>query len=141
MVTALNAYRNEYAKRIFHLKRADFDRFEKLCDVAEGNSELVVRGVTGGENNLLAVSILLKKRDRLYFIQSTTFAEGRKVEANYYLVDQIVQEFAGEDFSLDFEGSSIPGIAHFYRNFGSINQPYFFYRFNHLPLMIRWMKD
>ena len=140
VATALTAYRTEYGKKIFHLKMEDFHRFEKLCDVAAGNSELIVRGVAGGENDLLAVSVLLQKRNRLYFIQSTTFAEGRKAEANYYLVDQIVQEFAGADFLLDFEGSSIPGIAHFYRNFGSINQPYFFYRFNHLPFMIRWMK-
>jgi hypothetical protein len=41
---------------------------------------------------------------------------------------------------LDFEGSDHPGIAHFYANFGGIDQPYFFYRRNRLPWPIRWLK-
>jgi hypothetical protein len=41
---------------------------------------------------------------------------------------------------LDFEGSDHPGIAHFYENFGSINQPYFFYRHNRLPWPLRLLK-
>ncbi|HZE84499.1 MAG TPA: GNAT family N-acetyltransferase [Puia sp.] len=41
---------------------------------------------------------------------------------------------------LDFEGSDIPGIAHFYRSFGSMDQPYFFYRHNQLPWPIRLLK-
>ena len=141
LLTALNAYRCEYGERIPHLKNSDYRRFERLCGIAQQNNELIVRTVLNSDNNILAVSVLLQKNKRLYLIQSTTFAAGRKVEANYYLIDQIIEEFAGKGFLLDFEGSDIPGIAHFYSNFGSVDQPYFFYRFNHLPSVLRWLKN
>jgi hypothetical protein len=41
---------------------------------------------------------------------------------------------------LDFEGSDQPGIAHFYSNFGGVDQPYFCYRRNRLPWPVRWLK-
>ena len=141
LATALNAYRSQYAERFPHVKHSDFHRFEKLCEIAIKKGELVLRGTFGPERNPLAFAVLFRKNQRLYLIQSTTLAEGRKVEANYYLIDQILQEFGGTDFFLDFEGSDIPGIAHFYKNFGGIDEPYFFYRFNRLPLPIRWLKS
>ena len=140
LASALNAYKTEYHERMAHLKNSDYDRFAKICSLMEQNSELIVRAVKGPDNDILAISVLLQKNKRLYLIQSTTFAKGRKTEANYYLIDQIIKEFANTDFLLDFEGSDIPGIAHFYRNFGSFDQPYFFYRFNHLPVAVRWLK-
>ena len=138
--TALNVYKTQYAERFTHVKNSDFHRFEQLCDIAVQKGELVLRGTFGPGKNLLATAVLLRKNKRLYLIQSTTLAEGRKVEANYHLIDQILREFGGTDFLLDFEGSDIPGIAHFYKNFGGIDEPYFFYRFNRLPLLIRWLK-
>ncbi|MBC7828388.1 MAG: hypothetical protein H7122_11630 [Chitinophagaceae bacterium] len=137
---ALEAYRREYHKKIAGFKDSDYDHFETLCSMAQKNGEVLVRAVVGPEKNVLAVAVLLQKKKRLCLIQSTTFTEGRKVEANYFLIDRIINEFSGRDMLLDFEGSDIPGIAHFYKNFGSIDQPYFFFRFNHLPLSIRWMK-
>lgn len=141
LTSALNAYRTEYHGRISHLENSDYHRFEKLCGLMQQNRELIVRAVKNSDNDILAISVLLQKTKRLYLIQSTTFAEGRKKEANYYLIDQIIKEFANTNFLLDFEGSDIPGIAHFYSNFGSIDQPYFFYRFNHLPVAVRWLKN
>jgi hypothetical protein len=55
------------------------------------------------------------------------------MQANHFLLDAIINEFAGKNIVLDFVGSDIPGIAHFYKNFGFHNQPYFFYKFKNLP--------
>ena len=35
-----------------------------------------------------------------------------------FLIDSMFQELAGKDIVFDFEGSMIPGIARFYKNFG-----------------------
>ena len=137
---ALKAYRSEYGSRIPHLGAMDFHRFQQLCEYALSREELIVRGIVNAQNEILAVAVLFQKNNRLYLIQSTTFSDGRKVEANYRLVDQLIREFAGRDFVVDFEGSDIPGIAYFYKNFGAVDQPYFFYRVNRLPLIVRWMK-
>ena len=76
----------------------------------------------------------------MYLLASVTWPEGREQEANHFLLDRLINEFAASDTVLDFEGSDLPGVAHFYRNFGGIDQPYFFYRLNRLPWYIRWMK-
>ena len=39
----------------------------------------------------------------------------------------------------DFEGSMIPGVARFFRQFGSTPVPYFSLTKNRLPLPLRWM--
>lgn len=137
---ALDEYRKVYGKKIPQLKNTDYENFRKLCGIAEKKGEIISRAVLGPEANMLSIAILLQKNNRLYLIQSTTLVKGRKVEANYFLIDRLIREFSGKEMVLDFEGSDIPGIAHFYRNFGGLNQPYFFYRFNRLPLWIKWMK-
>ncbi|HWB92086.1 MAG TPA: hypothetical protein VG605_09545, partial [Puia sp.] len=89
----------------------------------------------------LATALLLRDEHRLYLIESTTPPAGRKTEANHFLLDQLIREFAGNDLTLDFEGSDLPGIAHFYKNFGAIDQPYYFYRHNRLPWFVNLFKS
>jgi hypothetical protein len=64
---------------------------------------------------------------------NTTTSEGRKVEANHYLVDSVIKEFAGTSLTFDFEGSDLPGVKSFYENFGAVNEPYFIVKYNNLP--------
>ena len=88
----------------------------------------------------VAVALLLKRRDRLYLLMSVCSPDGRKMEANHFLLDNLIREFAATNTILDFDGSEIPGIAHFYRNFGGFDQPFFFYRYNRLPWPLRLLK-
>ena len=55
---------------------------------------------------------------------SVSLPAGRVKRAHFYLLDQLIAEFATKNMILDFEGSDVPGIAEFYRKFGSVNQPY-----------------
>jgi len=36
----------------------------------------------------------------------------------------VIQKYAGQGYTLDFEGSEIPGVATFFRKFGAKNSPY-----------------
>lgn len=138
--TVVALYRQEYAARTPHVTAADYDNFLRLCHHFQQAGELVLRGIPGAPGDWLSAALLLRKKDRLYFLMSVTPAAGRKLFANHLLIDRIIAEFAGSGCTLDFEGSDIPGIAHFYRSFGSINQPYYFYQYNRLPWWCRWMK-
>lgn len=127
---AIDAYKRTYGHRTPHVSSSDFNQFGKLCEHLKDDA--IVRAVTDGENNLLATALLLLKKNRMFLIQSTTLPAGRENEANYFLLDQVIREFSGKNLILDFEGSDIDGIAHFYMNFGSFNQPYYFFKRNHL---------
>jgi hypothetical protein len=71
---------------------------------------------------------------------NSTTPDGRKKEANHFLLDQVIKEFAGKPLIFDFEGSDVPGIKSFYEKFGAINQPYYSLHFNLLPAPFKWLK-
>ncbi|HMH24194.1 MAG TPA: GNAT family N-acetyltransferase [Puia sp.] len=161
---SLRLNRSKYGERVPHVKKEAYERFEKLCLLLQGRGQAMIRAITGGEGQPLATALLLEERGRLSLLQATTLPEGRRAGANHLLLDKIIQEFSGQTpvagqsgisgrphssgksnipgqrLILDFEGSDIPGIAHFYRSFGSTDQPYFFYRHNQLPWPIRLLK-
>ena len=62
------------------------------------------------------------------------------MSAGHFLLDNIIKEFSQTGLVLDFEGSDIPGIEHFYKSFGAINQPYNKIHFNRLPYFLRLLK-
>lgn len=139
--SALESYRQEYGARTPHVHAGDYRAFAALCRYCHTRGRLVLRAATtpGGES--MSTALLLRDQARLYLLQSTTSAAGRRQEANHYLLDQLVREWAGSGLTLDFEGSELPGVAHFYANFGAIRQPYYFYRYNRLPWPIKLLKS
>lgn len=141
LATALEGYRREYASRTPHVGPTDYDNFEHLCRHLQIRGQIVLRAAASHSRETLATALLLRDQHRLYLLQSTTPAAGRHKEANHFLLDQLIREFAGSPLTLDFEGSDLPGISHFYKNFGSIDQPYYFYRHNRLPWFVNLLKS
>lgn len=137
---AIDLCREKYGHKIPHVRRSDYRHFEKVCRLAQQEDGIVLREVSDEQNDLLALALLLKKNNRMYLLMSCTLPEGKRREAYRFLLDNLIREFAGKDLILDFEGSDIPGIANFYRNFGGIDQPYFFYQLNQLPWPLRLLK-
>ncbi len=138
---ALSFHQQHYKERTPHVKNSDYARFENVCVQLQKQNELLIRLASDTEDNLLAIAVLFLNKNRIYLIESTTFEKGRRAQANHFLLDEIIREFSGKEMLLDLVGSDIPGIAHFYRNFGSVNQPYFFYRFNKLPWPLKLFKE
>lgn len=136
----IQLYKKHYRERIPHVKDKDFDNFRSLCTRLQANDQLLVREVTDPKKCLLASALILKDDKRLYNIINIITEEGRKVEANHLLYDQLFREFAGSGLIFDFEGSDLSGVKFFYEKFGPQNQPYTKIRFNHLPFPVRFFK-
>jgi len=143
---AITIYRDTYGKNMGY-RPTDWEAFDSLCKnlFATGDCFLrkVVRPMPHGNlsEELLAIGLFLKDKKRIYNVASTTLPNGRMMEANHFLMDELIREFAGTDLILDFEGSDLPGVARFYKKFGSINQPYFFWKKNTLPTILKWIKS
>ena len=138
--TALSLYKDRYQDRTPHLKEEAYTRFAALCQLLHGKGQLLVKAITDTQQRTLATALLPRDKGRIYLVQSTSLPEGRQTEANHFLLDRLIAEYAGQPMILDFEGSDLPGVAHFYRNFGAQDQPYFFYRRNRLPWPLRLLK-
>jgi hypothetical protein len=133
-------FKKEYGQKMRGTKEADYTRFECLCHELGKTGMICQRIIKDGTGNLLTRSIFLKDENRIYNIMSVTFEAGRKKRSHFYLIDQLIREFSGQKLILDFEGSEVPGIAEFYRKFGTTNQPYLFFKYNRLPYLLRFFK-
>jgi len=65
---------------------------------------------------------------------------GKSNGAMPYLLDATIRREAGKNKYIDFEGSSVEGIARFYQSFGAENVPYYQLKNNKLPWWLKWRK-
>lgn len=93
-----------------------------------------------GTEQLLAAVFLVQYGNRIYYMVPVSSPEGKKNSAMFFLVDHLIRSHAGNDMILDFEGSTIPGIARFFKGFGAINQPYHSIKMNRLPFPLKLIK-
>jgi len=129
-------------------RKQDYEALATLCKKWLPSGKCFVREVhlkNKKENSvidsLLAIGLFLKDEYRIYNIASSTLPNGRTMEANHFLFDQLIREFTGQNLILDFEGSDLPGVARFYQKFGPVNQPFSFWKSNRLPAVLRcWKK-
>ena len=137
----IELYKNLYGPRLPYVLGKDYDHFKKLCKEISGKQNVITRQVYNTRGELLCAVILLNDAGRLYNIISCVTAAGKQAEANYFLYDNIFQEFSGQSLIFDFEGSDIPGIANFYLKFSPENHPYPFIKFNNLNPILKLFKQ
>ena len=135
----IQLYQLHYQSRTKHTTAKDYSNFTKLILQLHQTNHCIAKAV---EYNgiIVAAALLLKDNKRIYNIMNVVTEEGRKKEANYFLMNNIIQEFAGTELIFDLEGSDLPGVKSFYQKFGAINQPYFHWHFNDLPWYIKLVK-
>ena len=136
---AVDMHRKHYFRKIGNASYKDFDN---ICLLAK---KLYLQGMAftrsiSDKGKILSIALFLFDGRRIYNVMNTTTADGKEREANHFLLDRVVHEFAGKNYIFDFEGSDEPGIKAFYEKFRPQNQPYFYYKFNTLPDILKIVK-
>lgn len=98
---------------------------KKLLEKGIEQKLMKLYGVISNDNNLIAAVCIMHSSNRIIYLLPISNDEGKISSAMFLLVDKLIQENSGRNVVLDFEGSSIEGIARFYKGFGAINQPYY----------------
>lgn len=137
---AISMYKDLYQQRMKNLSDDDYLKFRSLCVLLQKDGMCFTRKVEDKNGRLLAIGLFLKDTKRIYNLMNTTSDEGRAKEANHFLLDQVLKEFAASNLLFDFEGSDLPGVKSFYEKFGAVEQAYFHHRFNKLPKLIKLIK-
>lgn len=136
---AIMLYRDTYSEK-FYKPKEDYNNFLNLCIELKNKNQLTIRKVSSLEGKLLAIGIFIQDDKRIYKTMTTTLKDGRNLEANHFLLYELIKEYSDQNLIFDFVGSDIPSISSFCRKFGSIEQPYSFVRLNRLPLFVRNIK-
>jgi len=137
---AIDHFQDQYAARMKQILPSDYTNFLRLCEQLQTSGQCFIRAVTSVEKDLLAIALFLKDDRRIYNLMNTTLPAGRDREANHFLLDSVIAEFAGQALLFDLEGSELPGVKKFYTSFGAMHQPYFHYHYNGLPWPLRLLK-
>ncbi|ANH80573.1 hypothetical protein A8C56_05845 [Niabella ginsenosidivorans] len=135
---AVNTYRQLYRGKM-GLDNKCYSQLTQLAVQMFATGNCFTRQVNRN-NELLAISLFFRDEQRIYNICSATTAAGRKANANPFLYDRLIQEFAASGLILDFEGSNIAGIEAFYKKFGATLEPYYFIKWNRLKWPYRVFK-
>lgn len=126
----IDLYHKHYKERMKKVREKDYTHFKHLCERLANSNQCFARTARSEHNEILAYAVFLRDEKRIYNIMNTTTQEGRDREANHFLLNRVLQEFAGQNLLFDFEGSELSGVREFYENFGPVNQPYFHYHYN-----------
>jgi hypothetical protein len=137
---AIDHYKKNYGKLLPDFGKPAYEGLKKICSRLHPEGQLFVREVYSEDSNLLAGVVLLSDANRLYNIISFITAEGKKLEANYCMYDEIIREFSAKGYLLDLEGSDVKGVSDFYKKMNPVNQSFLFLRFNNLHPLIKLIK-
>lgn len=114
---------------------AEYDVLTTLAQVAQNRHTAFILGVSEkGVGQLLCAAIFMKTKNRITFLFSGLTEEGKQRQAMTWLLDQIIQRYAHQPITFDFEGSDDDNLARFYLGFGGEEVKYPSYTFNRLSL-------
>ena len=112
---------------------AEYARLTALTKVAVVREHAFILGVTEKDvGQLICAAIFMKTNDRITFLFSGLTVEGKQRQAMTYLLDQVIQKYANQPMTFDFEGSDDENLARFYLGFGGHEVKYPSYTFNRL---------
>lgn len=122
------------------LKKQYYNRIMQLATNPPKHATSFTREIRDNNNDILSASLFFKYRNRIYNIISATSSKGKKMEATRYLYDNLIREFCGSNYVLDFEGGNTPGIEQFYQQFGALPEYYYALTWNNLKWPLKLLK-
>jgi hypothetical protein len=135
----IDLYKKLYGTRFPSVKKSDYDALKTNCKTLLSSNNLILRKASIN-GKIQAAIILLKDAKRLYNIAPSVTEDGRKLSANHFLYNSVIEEFAEQDLILDFEGSDLKGVANFYQSMNPINEKYVSIKYNNLPKLVKIFK-
>ncbi len=100
----------------------------------------VIMSAEGTDKQLEAAIFFMFNGMDMINLMNVTTPVGKEKGAMSYLLDAVIQRESNKRKFIDFEGSSVEGIARFYKGFGALNVPYYKYTQNNLPWWLKWRK-
>lgn len=134
----ISLFRNSKGQEVPELKTVDYNRLAMLYQELKARRAGQVLEVRQNDR-LLAAALFLSCKDKIIYLFGASSPAGRRAGAMTKLLDFVIQENAGSEKVLDFEGSDKPLLAKFYLNFGARPAPYVCLTRNTLPWYLKWL--
>lgn len=116
------------------------ERFSKLYQFLHAKQMATTYGILNNQQEVVASCVFFFSHNRAYYILVGNHPDSKAIGASHTLIDIFIKDHAGKNMLLDFEGSDIPNLAHFYSSFGAMEEKYPALRINRLPFYLKWLK-
>lgn len=136
----IELFRNNKGQEVGKFREHHYEMLRRLMDACIARGKGRVTGVTNGRGDVCAGAFFIESNGKIIFIFSGRNEEAKASGAMFFLIDRFIEQNAGRNLTLDFEGSNDPDLARFYKGFGSKECLYLQVRKNTLPPLIRWLK-
>ncbi|MFN4084029.1 MAG: hypothetical protein ACK4K9_10390 [Bacteroidia bacterium] len=136
----VNFYKKHKGTLTKGVKPWHYQMLLKLLETADVSKHIISLGAVNNKEELLASAVFISYHGRLIFVLGTANNKGRDCGAMYAIFDYLIHQHAATGLILDFEGSEIPGIARFFKNFGAEKTYYYKLKINRLPLIFKLFK-
>lgn len=117
-----------------------YEKLSKLISLTQTKGNGMIMAAYTETNEFCAAAFFLRSGNRIVYLNAFSTEEGKNNNAMYAIVDEFIRENAKSGYLLDFEGSSIKGVAHFYKSFGSFSETYYLLYLNKLPFPLNLLK-
>ena len=131
----------EQSKNFSAVTDKDYENFSSLFSILEKKNNAVTYGVFSSQQQLVASCVYFFSHNRAYYILVGNHPNGRTSGASHLMIDHFINEHAGENLVLDFEGSDIKNLAWFYSSFGAKEEKYAGIKMNRLPPLVKLFKQ
>ena len=107
---------------------SSYEKLESLVSYLIEYREIRIVKATNKSNELLGGAIFIIENSTIYYLFSTVNKEGSEKYIMTKILDSIIKQYSETDYIFDFEGSMVPGIAHFFKSFGAKEEEYFSFK-------------
>ncbi len=136
----ISIFRKNTGKNITNLTEKNYKTLLHLINTCIDKGYAEAWGALANDK-LCAGVIWVIKNKRALFLFSATDPTAKRTGAMPFLINEFIKKHSRKDMILDFEGSNLPGLARFYKGFGSKETVYLQVRKNNLPGIIKWIKE
>lgn len=134
----INLVRDNVGEKVKEIKEEDYNKMRQIVALAIRKRIGFVYGAYDTTNTLVAAAFFIESHNKSIFLFSASTPVGIQNSAMFLLVDQFIKKHSENNLTLDFEGSSIPGLARFYGGFGAKPYEFLKVRRNKLPFPLNY---
>lgn len=92
-------------------------------------------------SNAIGYCMFYYFKNRIIKFCNVSSDEGRTLNADSFLMDRVLRDWAGQDKIFDFERASTPGVNHYKESFGAKAVSYSSVTYSNLPVLIKLVKQ
>ncbi len=133
----IDAFKKTRGQELKKIKDSDYQTLVRLLYAALHKGQAILDMAYTSENSFCAGAVFFETFHKSIFLFSATTEEGKNHGAMFCIIDNYIKRSSGREIVLDFEGSKIPGLARFYKSFGSKECVFLQVRKTRLPLVVK----